>query len=273
MVFDSHCHLTEKAYPNPPEVVNRARENGVGLLLTVGLDREDCQAAVALAQANDGVYAGIGIHPHEADRFRPDDIGFLRELAKAPMVKAIGETGLDRFRNYARPENQQAAFRAHIALARELDLPLILHIRDAYPEALAVLREHGYYCGVMHCYSGDRVFALEAVRLGFYVSFSGSLTYSNARLPDVARALPAERILVETDAPYLSPVPLRGKFPNEPAFVRHTLAALARIRQTPVHEMARITTENAQRLFRISGTVPKSPPRKPGAVSSVVQTG
>jgi len=221
-------------------------------MLTVGLDRRDCQAVLKLAETDEHLYAGIGIHPHEADRFRTDDIAFLRDLAKHPKVKAIGETGLDLFRNYALPENQLAAFRAHIALARELNLPLILHIRDAYPDALKVLQEFGYYHGVMHCYSGDRVFALEAVRLGFYVSFSGSLTYSNARLPDAARALPLERVMVETDAPYLTPVPLRGKFPNEPALVRHTLAALARIRNLSPAEMARITTGNGMRLFGIA---------------------
>lgn len=250
-LFDTHCHLTDRAYPDPAAVVRQARENGVRLILSVGLDRRDCSATVKLAENQDGVYAGVGIHPHEADRFRDDDIDFLCELARNPKVKAIGETGLDFFRNYAQHDNQRKAFRAQIELARSLNLPLILHIRDAYPEALAILNDHGYYHGVMHCYSGDQAFALEAVRLGFYIAFSGSVTYGGSRLAQVARVLPAERILVETDAPYLTPEPHRGKKRNEPAFVRFTLEAVARIRGTPSAEMARTTTENGKRLFGI----------------------
>jgi TatD DNase family protein len=286
-LFDSHCHLTDAGYSNPEETIRRAHENGVRLILTVGLDRLDCQAVVKLAEANDGVYAGIGIHPHEADKFRAgpgsrqqaqasgvlpasssseseavsrepsavgdteDDIEFLRRLAQNSKVKAIGETGLDFFKGYAAHDNQRVAFHAHIELARELGLPMILHIRDAYPEALAILKEHGYHEGVMHCYSGDRAFALEAVQLGFYIAFSGSLTYSQHKLPDAARAVPLGRLLVETDAPFLTPAPYRGKMRNEPALVRFTLQELARLRNLPAEEMARITTENAKRVFRI----------------------
>jgi TatD DNase family protein len=251
VLFDTHCHLTDRGYADPAQVVRKAQDSGVQFMLSVGLDRADCTATVRLAEAHEHVYAGIGIHPHETDRFKSDDIDFLRKLAANPKVKAIGETGLDFFRNYADRENQQQAFHAHIELAQELNQPMILHIRDAYPEALKILRAQGYYCGVMHCYSGDRAFALEAARLGFYVSFSGSLTYGSARLAEAARALPPERIMVETDAPYLTPMPYRGKLRNEPALVRHTLEALARIRGTAFDEMARITTENGKRLFRI----------------------
>jgi TatD DNase family protein len=250
-VFDTHCHLTDKAFASPDEAIQRARDAGVELIATVGLDRADCQRAVELAGEHGGVYAAVGIHPHEADRFQVSDLDLLRELAKNPKVRAIGETGLDFFRNYADQGNQRRAFHAHIQMAKELGLPMVLHIRDAYPEAMAVLKEHGYYRGVMHCYSGDKPFALEAVRLGFYVAFSGSLTYGGSRLPEVARALPIERILVETDAPYLTPVPYRGKMKNEPALVKHTLAVLARARGIDVADAARITTENGRRFFGI----------------------
>lgn len=251
IIFDSHCHLVDRAYPDPAAVIRRAQEGGVRYLLAVGLERQNCAATVQLAEQHKDVYAGVGIHPHEADRFQDDDIRFLRELAANPKVRGIGETGLDFFREYADHENQRRAFHAHIELARELNRPLILHIRNAYPEALGVLREHGYYHGVMHCYSGDRAFALAAVELGFYVSFSGSLTYGGSRLPEVARSLPQERILVETDAPYLTPMPYRGKQRNEPALVRHTLLILARALNLPLADAARLTTENACRLFEI----------------------
>jgi TatD DNase family protein len=250
-LFDTHCHLTDKVFGNAAEAIQRARDAGVELMVTVGLDREDCGKAVELAEGNDGVYASIGIHPHEADRFQDSDIDRLREMAKHPKVRAIGETGLDFFRNYADHDNQRRAFHAHIELARDLNMPMVLHIRDAYPEAMAILKEHGYFHGVMHCYSGDGAFALAAVQLGYYVAFSGSLTYGGARLPDVARALPIERILIETDAPYLTPVPYRGKMKNEPALVKHTLAKLAQTRNLPLDEAARITTANGKRVFGI----------------------
>ncbi len=248
-IFDTHCHLTDSVFANPDEAIQRARDAGVELMTTVGLNRDDCRRAVELAEKHDGVYAAVGIHPHEADRFQDSDLDLLRELAKNPKVRAIGETGLDFFRNYADHDNQRRAFHAHIELAKELDLPMVLHVRDAYQEAMAVLKEHGYYQGVMHCYSGDKAFALEAVRLGFYVAFSGSLTYGGSRLPEVARALPIERVMVETDAPYLTPVPYRGKMKNEPALVKHTLAVLARTRGIEMADAARITTENGKRFF------------------------
>jgi TatD DNase family protein len=249
VLFDTHCHLTDKVFTNPDEAIQRAIDAGVELMTTVGLDREDCPKAVELADKHGGVYAAVGIHPHEADRFQDSDLDLLRELAKNPKVRAIGETGLDFFRNYADHDNQRRTFHAHIELAKELDLPMVLHIRDAYPEAMAVLKEHGWYQGVMHCYSGDKAFALEAVRLGFYVAFSGSLTYGGTRLSDVCRALPIERILVETDAPYLTPAPYRGKMKNEPALVKHTLAVLAGVRGIEMADAARITTENGRRFF------------------------
>lgn len=250
-VFDTHCHLTDKAFANPDEAIQRAEDAGVELVTTVGLDRDDCRKAVELAEKHSRVYAALGIHPHEADRFQDSDIDLLRELAKSPKVRAIGETGLDFFRNYADHDNQRRSFHAHIELAKELNLPLVLHVRDAYPEAMAILKEHDYYQGVMHCFSGDKSFALEAVRLGFYVAFSGSLTYGGSRLPEVVRALPIERLLVETDAPYLTPAPYRGKMKNEPALVKHTLRALARARDITPDEAARVTTENGQRLFGV----------------------
>jgi TatD DNase family protein len=250
-VFDTHCHLTDKAFANPDEAIQRAKDAGVEMMTTVGLDRDDCRKAVELAEKHSRVYAAVGIHPHEADRFQDSDIDLLRELAKSPKVRAIGETGLDFFRNYADHDNQRRSFHAHIELAKELNLPLVLHVRDAYPEAMAILKEHDYYQGVMHCFSGDKSFALEAVRLGFYVAFSGSLTYGGSRLPEVVRALPIERLLVETDAPYLTPAPYRGKMKNEPALVKHTLRALARARDITPDEAARVTTENGQRLFGV----------------------
>ncbi len=251
IIFDSHCHLTDRAYSSDlEEVIKRAKDAGVKYLLTVGLNRQDSVKSLKLCHQFESIYCSLGVHPHDADKFTEADLKEFNNLSQDSKVKAIGETGLDFFRNYSKPENQERAFRAQIDLARELNLPLVIHIRDAYPQALKILKEKKYFRGVLHCYSGDEAFAKEAISLGFYISISGSITYDSKKLKSVVKQIPKERLLVETDAPYLAPIPYRGKR-NEPAFIRFTLQTIAQILNQDYALLAQITTENAKRCFEI----------------------
>jgi len=253
VLFDSHCHLTDSQFADDlPTVLKRSRQAGVQALMTVGLSVPDSRESVALTSGRDGVYCAVGVHPHEADRFRPFDVQSLKNLCIEPQVKAVGEVGLDYFRGYSTRANQETAFRAQIEMARMLDLPLIIHIREAASRARQILEEHGYYRGVLHCFSGDRRLADWAVDKGFFISFAGSLTYDNA-LPEVARAIPRDRLMVETDSPYQVPAPERSHTKRcEPALIRHTVAFLARALGRPEPELALATFENACRCFRIA---------------------
>ncbi|MBS4015583.1 MAG: TatD family hydrolase [Candidatus Latescibacteria bacterium] len=250
-LFDSHCHLTDRAYlASLDEVVQRAQDNEVKYLLTAGLNIDDSLAAIKIADKYPGVYCSVGIHPHDAKGMHNDDMDKLEQMSANPKVQAIGETGLDYFRNYSDRESQEIAFHNQINLAQKLGLPMIIHIRAAYPEAKAILLEHKYYTGVLHCYSGDELFAQWAVAQGFYISFSGSITYDNPQLKQIAKKIPEDRILIETDAPYLPPVPMRGKR-NEPAYVKYTAQTVAQLRNCPFEHLAHITTRNTKTLFRI----------------------
>ncbi|MDH5186038.1 MAG: TatD family hydrolase [candidate division WOR-3 bacterium] len=251
ILFDSHCHLTDRAYSlNLKEVINRAKDTGVKYLLTAGLNRSDSKNSLKLCHEFDSIYCSIGVHPHDADKFSESELTEFKILSKDNRVKAIGETGLDFFRNYSKPENQERAFRAQIDLAKELNLPMVIHIRDAYPQTMKILKENGYFKGVLHCYSGDEAFAQEAIKLGFYISISGSITYDGNKLKSVIKQMPLDRLMIETDAPYLAPVPNRGKR-NEPAFVRYTLQTIAQILNKDFSSLAQITTDNAKRCFGI----------------------
>lgn len=253
VIFDTHCHLTDNQFVTDlSDVLRRARQAGVREMLTVSMNVPDSQEAIDLCRGREGLYCTVGIHPHEADSFRSMDIQSLKDMCIEPQVKAIGETGLDFFRGFSTRANQETAFRAQIELARMLNLPLVIHIRDAAQTAMAVLEEHGYFRGVLHCFSEGRKFAEWAIEKGFYISFSGTLTYGDKKLIDVARAIPKERILVETDAPYLVPEPERGPGKrNEPAFIRLTVKALGDILGLTPIEVARVTRSNARRCFQI----------------------
>lgn len=251
ILFDSHCHLTDRAYhTNLKEVINRAKDAGVKYILTAGLNRSDSKASLKICHEYDSIYCSVGDHPHDADKFAESDLNEFRNLNKDNKVKAIGETGLDFFRNYSKPENQEKAFQAQIDLAKELNLPMIIHIRDAYPQAMKILKEKNYFNGVLHCYSGDEAFAQEAVKLGFYISISGSITYDGNKLKSVIKQLPLDRLMIETDAPYLAPVPHRGKR-NEPSCVQFTLKTIAHTLNKDFFSLAQITTDNAKRCFGI----------------------
>ncbi len=252
-LIDTHAHLdSAQFHGDVTGVIARAAEAGVTTILTVGCDLSSSQASCELAERYPNVWASIGIHPHDTDTIDAAALGELRRLAAHPKVVAIGETGLDFYRDRSPRDLQRNAFRAQIRLARELDKPLIVHDRDAHDEVLAILREEGAseVGGVMHCFSGDLAFARECLTLGFFISFAGPLTYPKNSLVEVAAALPVDVMLLETDCPYLSPQTWRGKR-CEPAYVRATAQELARIKGLTLDDVARVTSLNAHRLFGI----------------------
>ena len=252
MFVDSHCH------PDLPPLAGREedmlaamREARVGHALAVSVNLERLPAILALAERHPHIFASVGVHPEETE-VREATVAELVRLAAHPRIVAIGETGLDYYWHKDAPEWQRARFRTHIHAARESALPLIIHCRDALADTLAILREEGArdIGGVYHCFTGDVAYAAEVLdTLDFYISFSGIVTFKNAAtLKEVARMVPENRLLIETDSPYLAPVPHRGK-PNQPAWVIHVAEELARLRQTSVEAIARASRENFFRLF------------------------
>ncbi len=251
VLFDSHCHLTDRSYiASLDEVISKAKDNGVQLLLTAGLNVDDSLASLKIANKYTDIYCSVGIHPHDAKEMRDGDMERLEKLSSNPKVKAIGETGLDFYRNISDRATQEKTFHKQVDLAQKLGLPMIIHIRNAYPESKEILLQHKYYNGVLHCYSGDEIFAKWALAQGFYLSFSGSITYDNPKLKEIAKHIPEDRILIETDAPYLTPVPMRGKR-NEPSFVKYVAQTIAQLQNVSTDIIAEITTKNAKVLFRI----------------------
>ena len=251
-LVDTHCHLAEPPLAGATaDVLARARQSGVGRILTVGTTLDDSRANVALARQHPGVRAGVGVHPNEAGSLAPDIWDQIEALAADPAVGAIGEVGLDFYRQTASPERQRDAFRGFIRLARRRRLPLAIHCRNAHDQLLAVLREEARdgLAGVIHCASGPPAFIEAAVAMGLHVSFAGNVTFPNAQ---AVRALvplvPDDRLLMETDAPFLAPQPVRGR-PNEPAYLAHTAAVVAQLRGVSPETLASLTSRNASRLF------------------------
>jgi TatD DNase family protein len=259
MLVDSHCHLDYAAPEERAEILARARRAGVETLLTISTKLSEFPGVRAIAESDADVWCSVGIHPHEAASEADPGIAGLVSLTKHEKVVGIGETGLDFYYEHSPRPRQEALFRTHCAAAREAGLPLIVHTRDADPETAAILAQEKPPAGVIHCFSTGRQLAEKALELGFYISLSGILTFKTAEgLRAIARDLPLERLLVETDAPYLAPVPMRGKR-NEPAFIVHTAALLADLKGVSVDELAQATSENFFRLFDKA--------RRPGAVS------
>jgi len=255
MAIDTHAHLEMEAFDGDREaVLARAAEAGITAIVTVGTTLPDCEKAVALTRLYKPVYAAVGIHPHEVKDIDAATYDALRVLARHEKVVAIGEIGLDFFYNLSPHEVQLQHFREQLDLAEELDLPVIIHDREAHPEILDILRPlKGRLRGVLHCFSGDWTMARECLDLGFHLSVAGPVTYKKAdQLRAVAREMPLERLLIETDAPYLAPQPYRGKR-NEPAYVMETARVLAELRDMPVDELERRTASNARHLFGIDG--------------------
>ena len=257
MWIDSHCHLThEKMESTPEELVHRALEAGVDGMLNISCQiTGDFPAVLACAQKFDTVWCSIGTHPHDAGLASEKSItrGKLVEMADSdPNIIGIGETGLDYYYDNAPRKDQQESFRKHIRACLETGLPLIVHTREAEDDTINIMREEGAeggLSGVMHCFSSGPELARQALDFGFYISFSGIVTFKKAdELREIAKTVPMDRILIETDAPYLAPVPYRGKA-NEPAYVTHTGKFLAALKNVSENEMAKATTENFFRLF------------------------
>lgn len=253
MLVDSHCHLDFPDLSNRlPEILRNMQDNDVGIAVCIGVNLEDFPKVLALAEAHRQLYATVGVHPEYIDAEEPS-MERLLELADHPKVIAIGETGLDYYWQKDRPEWQRERFRTHIRAARQCGKPLVVHMRDAANDTLAILEEEGAgeVGGVMHCFTEDWQVAKAAIDLNFHISFSGIVTFKNAlALKDVACKAPLDRILVETDSPYLAPVPYRGKI-NEPAYVRYVAAEIARLRGLSAAEVADASTKNFHRLFKI----------------------
>jgi TatD DNase family protein len=247
-VTDSHAHLDACEEP-ASEIVERARAAGVTRIVTIGTGIESCRAALVLADENDGVYAALGVDPHRAATPDAERLGELRELLSHPKAIAVGETGLDNARQFATPVEQRRLFDAELALAEELELPVVVHSRDAAADTAAALSAFDGTV-ILHCFSSPDLLA-PAVERGYYVSFAGNVTYPKApELREAAAAVPEDRILVETDSPYLSPQPTRGRR-NEPAHIVHTIAVLADARGETPELLAARTHTNASAAFRL----------------------
>ncbi|MBH0200639.1 MAG: TatD family hydrolase [Nitrospira sp.] len=256
MLIDTHTHLDDARYNDDREaVIARAREAGVEAFVTIGCDLVTSHAAVQLAGQHSFVYASIGVHPHEVKHIGDGWYDDFRRLACSKKVVAYGEIGLDYHYNHSSPKEQRERFREQIQLARELALPVIIHTREAQEDTIAILKEEqaSEIGGVFHCFSGDARLAKDALELGFYLSFSGILTFQNASmLREIATTVPLDRLLIETDCPYLTPMPHRGKR-NEPAYVAQVAKQLAALHPGLSEEdIGRTTTENAKRLFKIA---------------------
>ena len=257
MLIDSHAHIQGKEYAGEAEaVIARARDAGVETIIAVGGagDMSSNSEAVALAAKFENVYATVGMHPHDAKDVGAEELKTLRELASSPKVVAVGETGLDYYYNHSPHEVQRRVFAQFIHLARDTQLPIVVHERDAAIAAADLLRNEGAgkLRGVIHCFTGNYEAACAYLDLGFYLSFTGIITFKNAdALREVVRKVPLERVFVETDSPFLTPVPHRGKR-NEPAYVRFVAETIARVKAVPLDEVARVTSANVRRLFAIT---------------------
>lgn len=254
MLFDSHSHLDAQQFDIDRDlVIRRATLNDVSYILNPGADFDSSVKAVALAEQYDFIFAAVGVHPHDAETMNSKMLEALEEMAKKPVVKAIGEIGLDYYRDLSPRAIQIKWFTEQILMAKRLGLPIIIHDRDANDDVLRILKEtHAFETGVlMHCYSGSKELAMQYVKLGAMISIAGPVTYKNARKTiEVVEAVPLERLLIETDAPYLTPEPNRGKR-NEPMFVKHTCQRMAMIKGITFEEMAEATLNNAKRFFKI----------------------
>ena len=253
MLIDSHCHLNYKGLvEEQAAVLIRAREAGVGIILNISTRENEWDDVLATAERNTDVWATVGIHPHEADAHPEVDTGKLVERARHPRVVGIGETGLDYYYDHSDRDQQKCSFRAHIAAARETGLPLIVHTRDAEADTIQILSDEmgkGAFRGVIHCFTASGDFADKALALGFYISISGIVTFKNAKdLQETAMRLPRNQLLVETDSPFLAPVPHRGR-PCEPAFVADTARFLAGLRGESFEDLCSYTSNNFLQLF------------------------
>jgi TatD DNase family protein len=251
---DTHCHLDHHDQLSAAEQVSRAREAGVTLMVTVGTDMASSTQAITTARRFDGVWAAVGVHPNDAMEATPQVLGVIERLAADDVAVAVGETGLDYYRDHTTPQLQETAFRAHIRIAKKHDRTLVVHCRDAWDDCLAILDDEGAPARVvMHCFSGDLDVTKRCIDAGWYLSYAGNVTFQNAdELREVAAETPLDLLLTETDAPFLTPHPYRGQ-PNDPSMVPHTLALLADVQGRDPQEVAAAVLANAHRAFALPG--------------------
>jgi len=252
MLFDTHAHLNDKRFDEiRHELIASLPQNGVGAYCEIGFDVPSSRRALELAEKYDFVYAVAGVHPHDTDPLTESDMDSVAELCRQTKVVALGEIGLDYYYDNSARENQRRWFDAQLSLAEELDIPVVIHTRDAMADTIDILKAHRANTGIIHCYSGSVESARILLDMGYYISFAGPLTFKNASTAlDVARFVPDDRILIETDSPYLAPVPYRGKT-NNPVYVEEVAKKIAELRGTSFDIIADLTFANAKKVYRI----------------------
>ncbi|MCY7759907.1 TatD family hydrolase [Bacillus inaquosorum] len=255
MLFDTHAHLNAEQYDTDlEEVIERAKSEKVERIVVVGFDQPTITRAMEMIEEYDFIYAAIGWHPVDAIDMTEEDLAWIKELSAHEKVVAIGEMGLDYHWDKSPKDVQKEVFRKQIALAKEVNLPIIIHNRDATEDVVTILKEEGAEAvgGIMHCFTGSAEVARECMKMNFYLSFGGPVTFKNAKKPkEVVKEIPNDRLLIETDCPFLTPHPFRGKR-NEPSYVKYVAEQIAELKGMTFEEIASITTENAKRLFRIN---------------------
>lgn len=257
MFIDSHAHLDDERFDEDREILIKSlMDNNIDLVLNIGADLETSKASVNLAKKYDNIYAVVGVHPHSAKEVDENTIEELRKLTKEKKVVAIGEIGLDYYYDNSPRDVQRRVFLEQLKLAKELKLPVVIHTRDAAQETFDILKESaedGNLRGVLHCYSSSVEMALEYIKLGFYISIGGPVTFKNSKVAkEVAKAIPLDKLLIETDCPYLTPEPYRGKR-NEPMYVKYAAETISELRGISIEELAEATTNNAIALFQLRG--------------------
>lgn len=254
MLIDSHVHLDDRRFDNDRDrIIKGLKDDGIELVLNIGADLQTSIASVSLAEKYDNVYAVVGVHPHSAKEVDDSTLEILKSFATRDKVVAIGEIGLDFHYDNSPRDVQKKWFREQLELAKEVDLPVVIHSRSATQDTFNIIKEaqDGKLRGVLHCYSDSLEMAMEYIKLGFYISLAGPVTFNNARVPkEVAKAVPLDRLLIETDSPYLTPTPNRGKR-NEPAYVRYVAAEIAELRGISFDELIKATNKNTKDLFGI----------------------
>ncbi|MCY7676223.1 TatD family hydrolase [Bacillus safensis] len=255
MLFDTHAHLNAEQYNEDLEqVIERAKSEKVEKIVVVGFDRPTITRAMELIEEYDFIYAAIGWHPVDAIDMTDEDLAWIKDLSQHEKVVAIGEMGLDYYWDKSPKDVQKEVFRRQIALAKEVNLPIVIHNRDATEDVVTILKEEGAaeVGGIMHCFTGSLETAKACMEMNFYISFGGPVTFKNAKKPkEVVKEIPSDRLLIETDCPYLTPVPFRGKR-NEPSYVKYIAEQIAELREISFEELAKLTTKNAKKVFRIN---------------------
>ncbi|GLJ04424.1 TatD family hydrolase [Bacillus sp. YKCMOAS1] len=255
MLFDTHAHLNAEQYKEDLEqVIERAKSEKVEKIVVVGFDRPTITRAMELIEEYDFIYAAIGWHPVDAIDMTDEDLAWIKDLSQHEKVVAIGEMGLDYYWDKSPKDVQKEVFRRQIALAKEVNLPIVIHNRDATEDVVMILKEEGAaeVGGIMHCFTGSLETAKVCMDMNFYISFGGPVTFKNAKKPkEVVKEIPSDRLLIETDCPYLTPVPFRGKR-NEPSYVKYIAEQIAELREISFEELAELTTKNAKKVFRIN---------------------